>query len=269
MLRAAILAWVGSAIFVVAATAGGFGPPGDPGGGEGADDPLALWNGALGNVGVTATALAYSGVANPSGTFTVSGVPNDAEVLLASLYLTDWETEGQVAGEFAGVPLHPSYAVRTDPGGGLLLGSYVFDVTDQVTGNGSYQYSSEGITRTYGSALVVMYSGESLKDNSIQVFLGAESMCCGATATARFDSIRRKGKGRLIVFTTADDAQATGEVITFNGKKVGGPLDANLGPHASLLDIPLKSKKRGAVATLTTPEDWLGWHLAVFSGKNQ
>src|SRR5207248_104412 len=136
------------------------------------------------------------------GTFTVSGIPAGSTIAKALLYLTDWRTGATASATFAGVGLATSAPLTTDPGGGLTLGAFRFDVTAELTGNGSYDYTSSGITQSYGSALVVVYGNPALKGNKIWINDGAESMWHTTSDTVFTGGPTRKPKnGRLWIFT--------------------------------------------------------------------
>src|SRR5439155_1032268 len=133
-----------------------------------------------------------------------------------------------------------------------------------VTGNGEYPFTSQGIAQSYGSALVVVFGSSALSLKTIEINDGVESMCCGvASLTRLFPGGPGGAAGRLIIFTTADNASESGEKIAVDGVVVGGPIDANLGPYASLFDIPVHYQERHNAAVIYTPADYFAWHLAV------
>jgi hypothetical protein len=239
---------------------------------ETGDHPLTTSFTMRGRIGVTAAALPYNNVPDPSGTFSVSSIPAGSTIVKALLYLTDWVTGPSASATFAGTPFGPSAPLTTDPVGNLVLGVFRFDVTAQVTGNGSYAYTSSGISESYGSALVVVYRNDALRGNKVWINDGAEAICCGATSTTQYTGgPRRPRTGRLIVFTQADDDLPgdSGEVISFNGNAVGGPIDANLGPYASLFDLAVSGLARTNTVAINTPNDFFGWHLSILAKRNQ
>jgi hypothetical protein len=274
--KVAILTLVTAASLVSTAGSGLAAPPGE--GGTGAQDtigdhPLTTSFKLRGRIGVTVSGLPYDTVANPSGVFNVSGVPSGSRIVKALLYLTDWNTGTSASAIFAGAPLGPAAPLTTDPGGGRNLGAYRFDVTTRVTGNGVYDYTSSGIGQTFGSALVVVYSNGSLLGNKIWINDGAENMCCEVRSETHYTrGPSRPRSGGLIVFTEADDnvgREESGEVISLNGRAVGGPIDGNLGPYASLFDLAAPGIVQTNTVAIDTHGDWFGWHLAILSKRKQ
>jgi hypothetical protein len=231
------------------------------------DHPLQTSFKLTGRVGVTVAGLPYDDTANPKGNFTVTGVPAGATIVKALLYLTDWHVNtASVTFEAASFPA--TAPLTTDPGGGLTLGVFRFDVTPQVTGNAVYHYKAQGITETYGSALVIVYQKSTLKKNTIWINDGAESMASTSSDTVFTGGPKRPRTGKLWIFTQADNLPS-GETIAFNGTVVGGPLDGSLGHWASLLKLDAPGLAKTNHATITTGGDWFGWHLAVLEKNNQ
>ncbi len=280
MLRAkgvvATLVLVTAAVLVSTAGSEPAPPPGN--GGASASDttgdhPPTTSFALRGRIGVTVSALPYNAAGNPSGTFNVSGVPAGSTIMKALLYVIDWQPGAAASATFAGGSFGPSAPLTTDPGGDKTLGVFRFTVTARVTGNGAYDYSSSDITESYGAALVVIYRNAALHGNKIWINDGAENMCCGAVSETRFTGgPTRPSNGRLFVFTGADDnigRGESGEVINLNGSPVGGPIDANLGPYASLFTIDVTGIVSVNTVAISTPQDWFGWHLAILSKKRQ
>jgi hypothetical protein len=77
------------------------------------------------------------------------------------------------------------------------------------------------------------------------------------------------GSGTLWIHTEADDSSSTGEKINLNGVTVGGPIDQNLGPYASLFDLPVSNIISGSnLVNITTNGDQFAWDLAVLSSSS-
>jgi hypothetical protein len=245
-----------------AAPAGGFGVQDTTG-----DHPLQTSFKLTGRVGVTIAGIAYDDTADPKGNFAVTDVPAGATIVKALLYLTDWHANtASVTFQDASFPA--AAPLTTDPGGGLTLGVFRFDVTPQVTGNGSYHYKALGIAETYGSALVVVYQKPTLKRNTLWINDGAESMASTSSDTVFNGGPKRARTGTLWIFTQADNLPS-GETISFNGTVVGGPLDGSIGHWASLLKLDAPGLVKTNHATITTGDDWFGWHLAVLEKTDQ
>jgi Protein of unknown function (DUF3344) len=272
----ATLVLVTAAVLVSTAGSGPAAPPGN--GGASASDttgdhPPTTSFLLKGRIGVKVFALPYDAVANPSGTFDVTGIPTGSTIKKAFLYLTDWQAGATASATFAGMTFGPSPPLTTDPGGDRILGAYRFTVTARVSGNGAYDYTSSDIAGSFGSALVVVYTNPALRGNKIWINDGAENMCCNAKSETQFTGgPTRPSDGRLFVFTAADDNVGlgeSGEVISLNGNPVGGPIDANLGPFASLFNLDVTGIGPTNTVSISTQGDWFGWHLAILSKKRQ
>ena len=110
----------------------------------------------------------------------------------------------------------------------------------------------------------MVYASPSLTTKVVEINDGAEIICCDAfSVTQLFPGGPGGADGRLIIFTSADDSADSGELIALNRIVVGGPIDGNLGHWASLFDIPVHFRPRHDSATIYTPADLFGWHLAV------
>src|SRR5439155_11188180 len=74
------------------------------------------------------------------------------------------------------------------------------------------------------------------------------------------------GSGQLWIHTGADDtigSNQSGEVISYNGAAVGGPIDNNLGEYASLFRLDVTSLNGTNTARIDSQDDWIAWDLAV------
>jgi hypothetical protein len=220
----------------------------------------------LGNVGVQVAAYATAG-APGAGTLTLSGLPADAVFLNATLLTDNYFSFPTVTANFNGNPLGPGTLFATDS---TSLGAYSWDVTGLLTGNGSYSASYSGANNTYGLELIVVYSSPSLPSGRVQVITGAIDVC-GASPCV--DSLSFSGfgagSGTLWLHTEADNALGqSGEVISFNGTPVGGPIDANLGDFASLFRIPVTVAAGTNVVQIDASlgRDQFAWDTAVLYG---
>lgn len=241
-------------------------PPGDAEH-TGADNPLTTSVTLSGNLDVVVDVVHFSYATNPSGTFTISGIPSGSTIVKALVYHQEWEfSAGETALSWlAGVNLGTISPFTHDPAGGDDLAIYRWDVTPLVTGDGSYAFTTSGLERVFGAALVVVYSNLGLPLSEVRINDGAESMANGATASTSFSGVAA-GSGRLIIYTEADNNGGhgqTGETISFNGGLVGGPIDQNLGAYASLFDISVNTVSGTNTADIYTPTDYFGWHLAI------
>ena len=231
------------------------------------DRPLVTVKSFKGRMDAVVAVVAHPGGSNPSGTFTISGIPAGATIRGAWFVTTSFSSLGTESAtvDFAGTPL----GTKTnrddlgDAGGGLFCRGYSFNVLSLVTGNGSYSYSVTGTGNIYGDALVVVYEHSSLPVRRVVINFGSESLngSSSATSFAGFTG----GAGRLIVFTQADNFGGT-DTIDLNGSTVAGPGDLfnqNQGSFASLVETPVTVIGGSNTMRITTSGDWFGLHLGI------
>ena len=169
---------------------------------------------------------------------------------------------------FSGNALGPIAPFAVDPAGGFLqLQSYRFDVTSFVTGNASFPFSfTTGGGQNFYAALVVIFSNSSEPVRTILINDGSEAIGTGSSTTTFGDL--SAGSGTLTIVTQADNPSVGGESILFNGSTILGPGDifnANLGPFASLFQLPVTALAGTNTAGVTTFDDLFGWHLAILA----
>jgi hypothetical protein len=228
------------------------------------DNPLTTSYTLSGNLEVIVVVVPFSSGNNPSGTFVVSGIPSGSTIVEALMYHQEWgySVGGTASSTLAGNSLDFIPPLTHDPEGGLDLAVYRWDVTTIVAGNGAYSFTTGGLEEVYGAALVVVYSNPANPSAEVRINDGAESMRY-TTSSTTFSGVN-SGFGKLIIYTEADNAMGeTGETIAFNAVNVGGPIDANLGPYASLFALPVTTVSDTNTASITTTSDWFGWHLAI------
>src|SRR5262245_7399428 len=233
------------------------------------DSPLTELATFSGHVDVFVGVIPFVSRSGTSGTFAVTGLPASAEVLRAWLQVTSFDQrQGQlVSATFAGNALGTKPADVEDASDVIVLycSLFRFEVTPFVTGNGSYSYVATGHANAWGDSLIVVYEHPSLPLRTISILDGAESLF-EATTTTQFEGIPA-APGRLILFTEADNASSA-EEVRLNGAAVAGPADlfnANKGPYASLVTIPVTAQGGTNVLDVVTSDDWFGLHLAILS----
>jgi hypothetical protein len=215
-----------------------------------------------GTVGATVVGYAEPGSTSTAGNFTVSGVPAGATILYAGYYADNYFGAPSPVTTFNGNALGgPSVSYTMGPN----YDAYAWNVTSLVTGNGSYSVQSGAYSEQYGNELVVVYSSSSLPNGTVLINEGAQDNNMGTISTSTVFNLTSGGTGRLFLATGADDASNSGEQIILNGVVIGGPIDANLGPYASLFNIGVTTLAGANTVTLTTTGDWYGWDLAVLS----
>jgi len=221
-----------------------------------------------GHGGVVIGAQVFNNQTNPAGTITITDVPPGASIVRADFYTTAWSSNGTAAATFQGQNLGTSAAIATDPERDLVLGTYRWDVTSLVAGNGSYSFASSGIGISYAAMLVIVYQYSSDPIRQVIINDGGDSMDGTAgfvSSTSTWANITA-GQARLIVMTEADDNGSTqSETVRFNGLLIGSGdvFHANLGQYASMLEWDVQTTNGQNAVTITTNGDWFGWHLAI------
>ena len=214
-----------------------------------------------GHVGAEVAAFPSAYGTAGSGTLNLTLIPAGAVIDRAYLYGNNYFASVTPSATFAGTNLGPTTAYDTN--GGFSV--YRWDVTSLITGNGSYAASYTGMTNSYGLALAVVFSDPSLPLSRVLINDGAfDFYPVPITLSTTFNAFA--GSGNLWIHTGADNDGGlgqTGEQIIFNGTVVGGPIDANLGPYASLFDLPVTGLNGTNTAEISDPADQFGWDLAV------
>jgi len=223
-----------------------------------------------GRVAAEVVAIADDYAKTTSGNLTLSTIPVGASIVSATLYAQDWFQSSTPTATFAGTGLGSTSAFASDTSAGGLMESYKWDVTSLITGNGVYAAYADGFKNNYGLTLAVVYSDPTLPFQRVVVNDGALQLCMGSlndtdTESTTFNGFIA-GAGNLWIHTGADDAYNTNEQIIFNGSIVGGPINLNIGPYASLFNIPVTTLTGMNTAQIYSAGDWFGWDLAVLQG---
>jgi hypothetical protein len=224
-----------------------------------------------GNLGVELAAFASPNTptTSPSGTLTLSNIPAGATIEYARLHGINYFGNVTPSATFAGIPLGSTTAFDSSAVGGLS--TYKWNVQSLITGNGTYNASASGFSNNYGLALVVVFSHASLPAGRVIINDGATNLNGGSpnTASTSFSLPTAAGPTLVWIHTGADnngtEPAQSGEVISFNGTSIGGPIDANLGCCASLFNFGLPPPLIGTntVSISAVSGDNFGWDLAV------
>lgn len=220
-----------------------------------------------GPVSATVAATAFPGVVEAKGSLQVSGIPSGATIKSAYLYTSDWFTTTPLQATFGSKDIGGADPSSTDG----QFSNYRWDVTDAITGNGSYDFDLSGGSQIYSVALAVVYSMPGMPDRVITLTDFSKQNGAYSSYSAQggspemstgIDSLY-SGGGTLWLLTNADDPAATGEGIYFNAANVGGPIDGNLGYYSSLFRLPVSVEAGMNEIALSTAGDWYGWTLAI------
>ena len=240
------------------------------------DNPPTDYLSLVGPYGVTFSLLG-AGDGYYYDSYQIFEVPQGAAIVQAlvmtGVWIRPWESEHTIDFYFDGTPYGAIPAVTLDendtgnPGDSLSLGGFVIDVTKQVSGNGYYTptfvRNQEG-SGPFASLLWVVYQREDLPWKEIHLNFGGESLRF-SSSTGIF-SVLGSGSGTLHVFTQADQyvsSQGT-ESVEFNGQQIAccqifaGEVD-----YGSYLQYAVTVHPGVNNVTITTGEDWFGWHVGA------
>jgi hypothetical protein len=246
-------------------------PSSDGGGGDSTTfgGSPSLYNG---HVAATVASFAAAGTSSASGSLSISGLPASAKILTATLYAANYNGAApNPTMIFAGNSLgRPSSSAAN----GQMV-SYKWDVTNLVTGNGSYNATISGMVYNYGITLLVVYSDPSLPLQRVMVNDKPADLNPGlagppVTFQETYNGVMG-GIADIWVHTDGDNTNGaypwgTNEQIKLNNDVVGGPIDTNLGNYASLIHLTNLTATSGTdTISITTPQDWFGWDLTIFT----
>ncbi|GMV27675.1 MAG: hypothetical protein AMXMBFR58_37060 [Phycisphaerae bacterium] len=219
-----------------------------------------------GNVGAQLGAVAFPSVSNASGNFFVGGMPAGSTILAAYVNTNSWFDPGASQSLiFNGNGMGSTTAYATSPSSSGDVFDYRWDVTGQITGNGFYSFDVSGGSQIYMASLYVVYSHASLPAGSVHTYEGAEHVGEGHTTDSYSFNLTGAAAGPAYfqIVTQADDTATSGEKIFYNGFQVGGPIDQNLGPNASMISSPVVNNGVSETISIDTFGDWFGLHVAL------
>ncbi|MBD3161226.1 MAG: hypothetical protein GF346_03455 [Candidatus Eisenbacteria bacterium] len=196
-----------------------------------------------------------------------------------ALFITGlWDSAGSATNSMQFVFDGQSYGTEVadvvdpdDDEGVFDLAGYLVDVTADVPGNGTYEFSAvpdQGGTGSFGYLLAVIYRDTNAPAARVDVNFGAESLRESPSMTS-FAGIE-PGGATLFVFVEADQPRSSAgeESIAFNGTVIAGGEDSDLfnsnqGPACSFFELPVTAVAGANTNTITTGEDWIGWHYSA------
>lgn len=220
----------------------------------------------VGNVGGQLTAVAFPGVTNATGNFFVGGMPAGSTILAAYVNTNSWFDPGaQQSLIFNGNGMGSTFAYESSASSSGDVFDYRWDVTSQITGNGFYSFDVGGGSQIYMASLYVVYSDATLPFGSVHTYEGAEHVGEGHTTDSYSFGLAGASAGPAYfqIVTQADDTGTSGEQIFYNGNLVGGPIDNNLGPNASMISSPVVNNGVLETISIDTFGDWFGLHVAL------
>ncbi len=234
----------------------------------GGDSPLTTSYVWQGHGGIEVAPLAIDGLPNPSGTIVEDSIPAHSTIVYAYFGTMGWHSGVQSASAvFNGTQLASIPPAVNDPTGSYELSFYKWDVTSQVTGNGSYSFTLTNHTYCYVAFLVIIYENAAAPPVRIFINDGSEALM-NASSVTLFSGMQTGG-GVVKILTEAGNTGSTGESIEFNGQVLAGPGDifaCNIGDHADYFAFDLTSLTGEDSLTLTTGSDQIGIHFAALIG---
>ena len=222
----------------------------------------------FGTVGGQLGAVAFPSVTNASGNFFVGGMPAGSTILAAYVNTNSWFDPGASQSLiFNGNAMGSTTAYESALSAAGNAYDYRWDVTSQIGSNGFYSFDVSGGNQIYMASLYVVYSSPTLPMGSVHTYEGVEHVGEGHTTDSYSFSLTgaEAGPAYFQIVTEADDTNTSGEKIFYNGSQVGGPIDANLGPFASMISSPVFNNGVSETISIDTFGDWFGLHVGLVS----
>jgi len=216
-----------------------------------------------GNYGIEVRAFSNTGTSSANNSLTFTDIPAGSTIVDAFVYTNSWFGANTPSASINGNSIGSASSFANQ--GGAY--AYKWNAPSLISGNGTYTLDLNGANQIYFGAIAVVFSHPSLTSGTTVINDGVAVLGggFGTTNTTTFSGLAA-GPSRLQLITQADNAQGeTNEVIKWNGAAIGGPIDANLGPYASLFDFAVNAQAGNNTVTVESPSDYFGWHLAVVS----
>jgi hypothetical protein len=223
---------------------------------------------ATGNLHLEVTGAAGLGLP-AMGTVTLANAPQGT-IKKAYLYATQTNNTLGLSGTFGGAPL-PITAPYASEALLITLSTYRWDVTSNIVpGVLSYSFTvvdDMGMpVSVAGVGLAVVWENAGTEPiRTVTIVDGVKQVGENGAETElmTFTSLPA-GSTTVWVFTTDDDA-SLGETVSYNSSNIGGPLIANLGLNASVLQMTGTSVSGSNTLSIYTSTDHLTWVLGATS----
>ncbi|MBU0520362.1 T9SS type A sorting domain-containing protein [bacterium] len=240
----------------------------------GADNPLTTSFEWEGQGSVRIVALALAGASMPSGVFNIDDIPPNSEIIYATYCHDNLSYEPDPVESwtiFNEVSLDTTTPTDKDPFlPGEVYNYYRHDVTNIVTGNGSYRFQSFNLYSCQVAYLLIIFEHPELPNVRIVVNDGMEVLQHTSSTTC-FDGFSGTN-GYISAVVESGNPGSSGEMIQFNGEILAGPgtvFNANLGYLADYFEFPLTNLAPVNSFTLTTANDIIATSLAVLVGLEE
>jgi hypothetical protein len=221
-----------------------------------------------GNLGLELTGVAGQNMPQVTGMLTLATLPPTATVQRATLYASQNNNgTNPLTATFGGAPLGPVGPSASDATF-VTLYTYQWDVTFLfIPGVSSYSFQvsetvpGQGIA---GVALSVVWQDAGEPTRTVTLVEGMKQVGETGPETESFAfTALPAGPTTAWIFTVYDDAAASGEIVSYNGGPIGGPIDGNLGLNASVLQMSATSVSGNNTISIQTGADHMGWMLAA------
>jgi hypothetical protein len=216
-----------------------------------------------GNIDLEVAGVAGGNGLVAGGTLSLSRLPATAAVVKATLYASQVNNGVGLHAQFAGADMGTVGPAAADTVNQALY-CYQWDVTSRVVpGVTSYSFVVNQGSAIAGVALAVVWEDVNeptrlvcLMDGMRQ--LGADGPESQSVTFANLGP----GATKVSLFTVLDDAVNSGEIVSYNGSALAGPIDQNLGFLASLLRLDTVSNSGDNTVSIWTDKDHMGWMIA-------
>jgi hypothetical protein len=229
-----------------------------------------------GTLDIDVTAVGLGSAPVQMGNLTLGNLPPTSLPVQGFLYAMDTNHPGQMSASFNGTPLGAVAPYATDSAFNTLY-TFRWDVTAFLgPGINNHTYQINQIPDQFMNsgigigvvALAVVYSDPSAGQNVATLFDG---MIYVGNPNFSSETIGiagvPPGTGTSVIRTVTylDDnfngTTDTGEVVSFNGNTIGGPLDGNLGLNGSLNQWSGTTVAGADMMNISTQTDEFGWVL--------
>ncbi len=235
--------------------------------------PLASASAALvtslqrtGNLALEVTGVAGGNGLVACGTLCLSKLPGSAAVVKATLYASQVNNAVGLHARFAGADLGTTGPAAADTVNQALY-SYQWDVTSLVVpGTVSYTFVVNQGSAIAGVALAVVWEDVNEPTRLVTLMDGMKQIGANGSETQSVTFLDLgPGTTTVSLFTVLDDAVNSGEIVSYNGSAIAGPIDQNLGFLASLLRLDTTSASGDNTVSIWTNKDHMGWMIAGIS----
>ena len=244
---------------------------------EAGDYPLKthfVWEG-YGEVRVSATAI--PGISSFETSILVDSIPEGSEIVYSFLGICDYTNDNfSPSVIFSGIhlPIITPTAWDWDPSH-MDFCMYRWDITDIVSGNGTFDLIGSDFSNCCVAYIVTVYSNPILPFKRIIVNDGSDcidgnNLILRMATTSSFFGLAPGSSAKIEVITIGGQSISGDEELIFNGETIAGPgniWNSNLGPSADYYSFEVNNITGVDSVYIVTGTDCIGAHLAILSGE--